>query len=357
VERPESGLGAVGLLALAGVGVVIALFLLRAVVGVGIGGGDDPAPAGEVAKAVATDLVPAVSTSSAVQGSTDTTGPAAVPVAVEPYVPDRFTPSYPAVGDLDDGSVLQLDLAGFAANVTGVIQQCIYADGDQRECRRPLPVNLNGDGRARVQYQLTQSVSPALTSCTGYVRPCYVSVDDGVGGRALLMTVFDGPLPDPGEITVSRRADLRPGEEVEVRVSGFPPRARVYAVQCSPPWEWGPLTCDGPGPEAAMTIGADGTARATVTVTEGRLGTDGGSCPPSARCGISVASDDVWARAAVVPLTFRGADGARYDLGRTLLALAVCIALVVVAWWLWRRTDWDGPTEAATPEMDAATLE
>ena len=70
-----------------------------------------------------------------------------------------------------------------------------------------------------------------------------------------------------------------------------------------------------------------------------------------------MASDDVWARAAVVPLTFKGADGTRYDLGRTLMALAVCVALVVVAWWLWRRTDWEGPTEAATPEMDAATLE
>jgi hypothetical protein len=270
---------------------------------------------------------------------------------------DRFTASYPAAGDLDDGSVLQLDLSRFAGGATGVIRQCVYAGGDQRECRRPLPVNFDEDGHARVQYQLSQSVAPELTSCTGYVRPCYVSIDDGTGGQALLMTVFDGPLPDPGRITLSRQFGLRSGDEVEVRVTGFPPGARVYAVQCSPPWEWGPLTCDGPGPGTSMTIGGDGTARAIVTVTDGRLGTDGGPCPPSARCGISVASDDVRARAAVVPLTFEGADGARYDLGRTTMALAVCVALVAVAWWLWRRTDWDGPTEAATPEMDATTLE
>ena len=360
MRRSESGLGAVGLLALAVVGVVVMLIVARFVVGMATGGGDGPDPAVSVstgAQPVATDNAPTASTSAAPHDTTSSTSAAVVPVALEPYALDRFTPSYPAVGDLDDASVLQLDLSRFAGHTTGVIRQCVYFDGDQRECGRPLPVNFDEDGRARVQYQLTQSVAPDLTSCTGYVRPCYVSIEDGAGNRALLLTVFDGPLPDPGEITVSRGTELHPGEEVEVRVSGFPPGARVFAVQCSPPWEWGSPTCDGPGPDAAMTIGVDGTARAIVTVTDGRLGSDGHSCPPAARCGISVASDDVWARAAVVPLTFVAAEGAHYDLDRTLLALGTCGALLIAAWWLWRRTDWDGPTEAATPELDAAQLD
>ena len=70
-----------------------------------------------------------------------------------------------------------------------------------------------------------------------------------------------------------------------------------------------------------------------------------------------MASDDVWARAAVVPLSFRGTGPASYDLGRVAGAVTVCVGLLIVAFWLWRRTDWSSPTEAATPEMDAAPLD
>jgi hypothetical protein len=350
-RREDSGLGAVGL-AVAGA-LAVSVLLLVALVLVRGGGNDEPRTSA-VTSAPLDSPVTSPSTIASAPAGGDR--PTTVSLVLEPYDVDRFSSVYPAVGNLEDGSVLWLDLSGFVADTTGTIQQCIYAGGEQRSCGNSFPVNFNGDGRARVQYQVSSNVAPAVSSCAGHVRPCSVVVEDVDGHQAMAVTVFGGPLPPAGEITVTPAGGLRTGDEVEVRVTGYPPGAQVSAVQCSPPGEWGPLTCDGPGAGASMTVGADGTAQTVVEVTDGRLGRDGGSCPPAAGCGISVASDDVWARAPVVPLEFAKA-GARYDVGRTAMALVICGALLGVALGLWRRTDWSGPTEAATPDLDRARLE
>ena len=277
-------------------------------------------------------------------------------VKLEPPVDDRFATTYPAVGGLEDGSVLRLQLSGFAPGTTGVIHQCVYSAGEIGDCANPFPVNIDDDGRAQAQYQVGSRFAAGTSACAGHVRPCVVVVDDPDGNRAVATTVFGDALPPPAEITVTPAHGLQAGDEVEVRVAGYPPGERVYAVQCSPPGPWGGQHCDAPGDRAGMTIGPDGSGSAVVIVTDGRLGRDGEPCL-QARCGISVASDDVWARAAVAPLSFRGTGPASYDLGRVAGAVTVCVGLLIVAFWLWRRTDWSRPTEAATPEMDAAPLD
>ena len=80
-----------------------------------------------------------------------------------------------------------------------------------------------------------------------------------------------------------------------------------------------------------------------------------GPCPPGRACGIVVGSEDVAAAPAAV-VGFRSGPGAGYDLRRTMGGIAVAAGFLVMAWWLWRRTDWSPPTEAATPELDRSEL-
>jgi hypothetical protein len=46
-----------------------------------------------------------------------------------------------------------------------------------------------------------------------------------------------------------------------------------------------------------------------------------------------------------------------YDPARLVIGLGVAIALLIVAAWLVRTTDWHPPSEADTPELDRAPLD
>jgi len=47
---------------------------------------------------------------------------------------------------------------------------------------------------------------------------------------------------------------------------------------------------------------------------------------------------------------------ARYDPCRSLTGLTTAVVLLLVAFFVARRTDWRKPTEADTPELDRAVL-
>ena len=71
-------------------------------------------------------------------------------------------------------------------------------------------------------------------------------------------------------------------------------------------------------------------------------------------CGISVASDSVFARAPVVPISFEGPLGARYNTSRLVIWLTLALVLLAGAAALIRRTDWAAVGEAMAPEIDHA---
>jgi len=246
------------------------------------------------------------------------------------------------VGDLHDGSVIVLGLNGFAPDTTGTIAQCVYADGGLTSCGNFFGVRFDASGTARVQYQVSRA---GLSSrCSSYLRPCSIVVDDDHGRRAVGATIFGRPLPDPGVVTVSPAIGLRRGERVTVAVSGYPPGVEVFVARCTPSGTWAPLACQRLDPGQSMTVAADGSAE---TMVEAR-----GSASR-----LAVLSEDVWARAPVVRLTFREPAGPSLVTGQTAVALAVTLTLLAIAAWLGLRTDWRAPSEAAAAELDAAQLE
>lgn len=269
--------------------------------------------------------------------------PAALPtLSLQPPLDGRFPSFEPGVGGLRDGSVVLLELSGFTPDTTGTVEQCVYRDGGLTSCGNSFGVRFDATGTARAQYQV--SVAPTVSSCSGYVRPCMIAIDDHHGRRAVGASIFGHPLPDPGVVTVTPAIGLRRGERVRVEVSQYPPGAEVYLARCTPSGAWAPLACTRLDTDETMTVGADGSAQSVVEVT-------------GSASWLAVLSEDVWPRAAVVRLTFREPTGPSLATRQTVVALAVSVALLAIAAWLWLRTDWRPPSEAATAELDAARLE
>lgn len=131
------------------------------------------------------------------------------------------------------------------------------------------------------------------------------------------------------------------------------PGAEVAAMLCAAPAATGER-CGAPGPSAPFVVGADGTGHTQLLVEPSRVGVEGVRCARGGECGISVASEDVFARAPVVPISFAPPPGAAYDPTRLVLGLGAAALLVAIAAWMILRTDWSPVGEAAAPEIDTA---
>lgn len=280
-------------------------------------------------------------------------GPAAVVAGPEVHVvatpPGRFPPNPPAVDRLPPAAVLSVTASGFAPDTDGAVAQC-RAAGDP--CRASFPVRFDGSGTARFQFLVTSRdpagrVHCAPASCRLVVR----GPGDRVGTAA---TVFGGAaLPRPRAV-VTPGPGVHDGQRVRVSASGFPPGARLEAALCGPPGlppaEW----CGRPA--LVLTAGPDGAAAGRFIVRSGPVGSRRHPCRRASPCGLAVVAPAHFTGAPVQPVAFSAGRGAGYYPARVAAGLALAAALLVLAWWLVRTTDWSEPSEAATPEMDRATL-
>jgi hypothetical protein len=284
------------------------------------------------------------------------TGPGANDRTVELTADDAdgFPDPDPAVDRLESGAVLRIHVTGFDEFAEAHVEQCITVA--RQWCDNRLPVQFGEDGSALFQYQVTDDFAVAADHgrCRAYEAPCLVVVTGADGeARTQVLTVFGDAAPPPGRIEVTPRTGLEDGQAVTVTVEGFPAGAQVWAKLCVPPATTGSEHCGEPGPTAPLTARADGTGRTTLMVRTGPVGTEGIPCRHDQPCGVSVASETVFARTAVVPISFTP-PGANYDPARTSAGLAVAAALLASVTWLVRRTDWTPIGEAHAPEIDDA---
>ena len=100
---------------------------------------------------------------------------------------DDDRPVVPAVVDeLEDGTVMRVQIAGMEYDELGTIRQCVEAGPAFVDCRNSFPVRAAADGTAFIQYQLAQG------SCTPE-SACVLVVTDSEARQGYARTVFGGP--------------------------------------------------------------------------------------------------------------------------------------------------------------------
>jgi hypothetical protein len=293
-------------------------------------------------------------------GPAPTRAPAATatgaPVVLTPSDDDRFPTKYPVIDELAPGDVLTIRVTGFDEFEVAEARQCVVVDAAQ--CGNVFPVQFGEGGVARFQYSVTDAFLPGSEvsgGCRDGAAPCLVVVESEDGdAEAHLFTVFHNRAAPPGRVDVAPSRDLEPGDAVTVSVTGFPPRARVFAMLCAAPEDLGRARCGAPGPSAELGVGPDGTGQTRLVIDDGPVGRAGARCGRGETCGVNVSGPEVFARAPVVPVDFAAPPGAAYERTRVLLGLAAAVILLAVAAAMLRRTDWSAVGEEAAPELDDA---
>lgn len=276
-------------------------------------------------------------------------------VFIAAAVPDAYGSPMLTVDRLEERSVLRVTVIGFEPETTGIIEQCSVGG-----CSNPFPVSFDVDGRARFQYLVRDDFARTFESpsrCRAGQPACVVYIHSG-DRQAFLNTVFRDPAPPARQVNVEpNRFELVDGAGLRISVTGFAPGERLQAMFCVAPHTYRKAGCGAPGPVASFTIGADGVGRTTLAAYEGRVGSGGGSCGGSAQCGIVVKHARSAVPEALVAVEFSQGPAAEYDLTRSLAGLSMAAALLLVASFLVRRTDWRKPTEADTPDLDRVTFD
>lgn len=268
---------------------------------------------------------------------------------------DGFPDSYPVLGTLQADTVLQVRAGGFEPFTRARARQCVTAP--RTVCGNAIDVQFGEEGTAAFQYLVTDDFAEGgpARRCRAGAPPCTIVITsaDGTQG-AEVQSIFHDPVPPPGRIRVRPSSGLEDGQTVTVEVEDYPPGARVQAMLCAPPDATGVERCGAPGATAPLAVGPDGRGSTQLTVRPGPVGRMRVRCGPGHTCGVSVASETVFARAPVVPVTFATPAGAGYDSTRLAAGLAAAALLLGVAARLVRRTDWTPVGEEAAPEIDEA---
>ncbi|MDQ4133601.1 MAG: neocarzinostatin apoprotein domain-containing protein [Actinomycetota bacterium] len=281
-------------------------------------------------------------------------GPPLVEVTVRASGPDRLVP-YELIDALQPDSVVRVRATGFGSFEAGRVEHCVTEIGRLPGCTPPFPVQFGEDGTADFQYLLRDSFAPG--ECRSGRPTCTLRVSGIESGRhGWIQTVF---LDDVamGRVAVAPPTGILDGQRVTVSVAGFPAGANLVATVCAAPGTYDPRRCRGSDGTAQVRVGPDGAGTVSLAIRAGAVGLDRVPCGPRHACGVTVVSDDGFVASPTAPIGFSLGPGAEYDPTRLVVGLAVAALLLLAGLLLIRRTSWDRPSEAATPEMDATDLE
>ncbi len=235
------------------------------------------------------------------------------------------------VGDLAEGEVVVLGVAGLDPGSAATVHQCPTGAARPSACRAGVPLSADDGGRAVVLVDLQDRLAVGGADevpCVG-ARTTGCSIVVFGSARLEVVTVFGAAAPPPIGVSADPPA-VPPGGTTQVMATGLPRGARASFAICRPGGR-GEADC---GAETA-TVAVDDTGRAmgTITVPAGR-------CPRGGTCGIAVLVGDDGGPQAFASLLLIGRAGPGYDHGRLRLGLGAAAALLLIAVGLLRRTDW-----------------
>jgi hypothetical protein len=220
-----------------------------------------------------------------------------------------------------------------------------------------LPVRFDEQGASTFQYLVTE----AALRVPGETSPCRLggagcAIEIAGGERITSVdTLFVDAAPPSGRIAARPAGDLEVGETITITASDFPVGTELTALMCAEPAARS-SRCGAPGLEVPLTVGPDGTASATATIETEEVGSERLTCGDGVDCHIAVVSDQAGVRARPVPVSFAAPPGTAYSEPRLVLGLGTAVALLALAAWLVRSTDWRPPREADSSAIDDAEL-
>jgi hypothetical protein len=271
---------------------------------------------------------------------------------------DAAFPAPTVLDQLDPRVVLRVDAFGFEPDRRGSVRQCVRGVSGRERCGNRFPVLFDENGHARFQYLAGDhfldpgSVAP---TCMRAESSCVVRLSDGTTSVAV-HTVFGGSAPEARAMVTPAPDAVDPGDRLRVALSGFRPGTTVRVALCAAPAVSGTRRCGGSGAETRVAIGPDGSGRAGIRLGEPVVGSDGVRCGRHTRCALVVQAGGGAVAFAPVEVSYASGPGASYDRARLALGVVLLLLLLGAVVVLFRTTDWRKPSEAETPEMDAAEL-
>ena len=233
----------------------------------------------------------------------------------------------PVLDRLTGGDVLDVSVVDGTDGANGAVRQCTRTLGGVTGCTNRYPVQFDDRGHARFQYELTDP-----GDC-GPGGSCVLVVDDLDGQRqALAVLVFGAPAPPPPAVTISPAELVEEGDRVRVDIAGLQPDSTVRVGYCDP-------EC-----ASSTLVVADTRGQANSTVVVGA---------PCGTCGIAVIGS---AHDTLTPVPFAPPLQPNYHPRRLTVGLLLAAALLAAAWRIVAAIDWRPPSEADTPDLDAAEL-
>lgn len=242
--------------------------------------------------------------------------------------PGALPPVPRMVGDLHDGDVVVVGLSGLEPHSRATVHQCPTAAPAAGSCRAGLPITASGQGLATVLVDLRDRLDVAGSADADCREPAGCSIVVFGSARLEVITVFERPAPLPIKVSAAP-ARIPPGSRVTASAEHLPPGTDVSFVVCRPSR---PGEADCGTPTESVRVDRSGKASAPVTVGPGR-------CPRGGTCAVAVVAGD-GGPLAFARLQLIGRSGATYADERVQAGLAIAIALLLVAGWVLRRTDW-----------------
>jgi hypothetical protein len=237
-----------------------------------------------------------------------------------------------ALGNLVDGDVVAVRAHGFASNASGQVAQCQRVGANFDGCFNAFPIHFDEGGFAELLYVVREPAGCSPT-CT-----LALAAGDEVASSLLY---FGSAVPPQPRVAVDYEAPLGTGDPVTLTVSDATPGARLRALACRPHTPV-PGGCRAvPGLEQ-IDVGSDGGV-----VARGVLGRVTGWCDRGARCALALVDESDALAAEVSRMSFAPSTVTHYDRRRLLAALVLAAALLAIAAWLVRSTEWKEPSEAS----------
>ena len=244
---------------------------------------------------------------------------------------------------LDGLADSQTRLVAVATSAPVILRECVVGSpGAPRRCAAGTPAgSIDNLAVGLVELRRVIDVPGGRVDCAVERCALVATTPNGRKEVAAAPMVFGRSAALP-IVRVQPVRDIRPGDDVEVRVDGLSPGEAVTITWCAPPGPVAPGSCGRPATEAQLRADQRGTGLVTLSAP-GTVGADRVRCGARARCAVAVLGAIVTPRPAEV--RFAGVPGPDLSTGQLVGGLAAAGALAIVAAWLFRRRSDEHPDD------------